>query len=563
MGRRRGRGRPARLGAGPVVAFLVLGALLPASGCAPDRRPPAGGDGPGLVVLVVVDQLRSDHLTRNRDLFSGGFRTLQEEGRGFAEATVDHAVTNSGPGHATLATGRHPSGHGIVDNSWVERAQEGPRVLSAVGDPDVRIVGDTAARGRSPARRLVGGLADWARAADPGARAVSIGQAPHSANAMAAREGGHAYWFSGRRGRFVTSTWYRNRLPAWVEAFHRDTLPALMADSVWELGVAPEHRGRARPDRAPFEADGVHTTFPHAFTDEVPEEARREPGAFGEWFATTPMLDEAILALARAAVRGLEMGRRGATDVLTLNLSSTDEAGHAFGPRSLEQMDAVLRLDRALDGFLGFLDRELGRDGYLLALSADHGAADVPEADVPGRGRPPSGVRVGRGAMVAAFDRVVEAIRVREGSDSALAVRLAGLLEDEPFVADVLTPAERAADAPTDTFPRLYRNSHHPERGLDFPLFDPEGRTSPGVYGLSVRLVPGAVIYAATSVHGSPYPYDRTVPIHFLGAGVAPGEGGGRARTVDVAPTLAALSGLPLRQGLEGRVLDFVYGDSP
>jgi arylsulfatase A-like enzyme len=63
---------------------------------------------------------------------------------------------------------------------------------------------------------------------------------------------------------------------------------------------------------------------------------------------------------------------------------------------------------------------------------------------------------------------------------------------------------------------------------------------------------------SSTSIatHGSPYAYDSNVPLLFWGpAWVKPSAVTTRAETVDIAPTLARLLGVPSPAASEGRVL--------
>ncbi len=492
---------------------------------------------PKLLVLVAVDGLGADVLARAEPALAGGFRRLLREGRTFPEAVVDHAITVSHPGHVTLATGRHPSGHGIVDAAFYR--PEG--FTDAVNDPGVKIVGVPNAMGGSPRWIEAPTLSEWAQTASPEARCVAVGTGRWSSLLHAGHARCDVYWYGPSVGRYVTSTAYREDDAPWAAAFNAERLPSLReASRVWELTVPASRRGLARRDRAPYEGDLVHTTFPHRLADvATPEEAADPRAAFG-WFAGTPFADEATLELALAGVRGDALGKRAPVDVLSIVLSTIDDSGHYYGSGSLEQLDVLLRLDRALGTFFDALDREVGRGRWAVALSADHGMLDVPEAiqEAGGKAR-----RVTPEEIGPLLARLKAAKREER----------AAILRQADFVAEVTTAREPGGSEP---FATLWRHSARADRVPRFPLLDPEEGTSPaGEAGLLVRFTEGSMPDFDRAVHGSPYLYDRRVPFLLMGPGVRPGRSGKPARTVDVAPTLARLAGIALPAVLDGKPL--------
>jgi predicted AlkP superfamily pyrophosphatase or phosphodiesterase len=522
----------------PLAGFLPI---LLSLGCGN----PEPHDGPRLMVMVVVDQLIPDLLERYDEHYSGGLRRLLDEGFRFDNAAHDHGVTETAAGHATISTGVYPKTHGIVANDWFEFDQAGePRYVYAVADSLSPIVGIPERPGRSPRNLERGGMADWVLGADSGAHVVSVSKKDRAAVTMAGTAPGHVYWLDAEEGRYVTSTWYRQALPGWVEDFNREARTRFLSDSVWYSTIpAGLEQVVPRGDPAPYEADGIHTTFPHRFEE---EEEGSSPSDFNEWIAERPMVDAATIELAMTSVRELGLGDDDIVDYLSVSLSQVDYVGHRYGPHSVEQFDTLLRLDRLLGEFLAFLDGEIGAGRWVLGFSADHGVQPVPEY-LQELGQP--GGRVGGRDFRAAARLVREAL-----PDAAAAVsgpeqeQVAELLEQLDFVADALTQAELAGEPAADSLIRLQQNSYFAGR-MPGPLH------RYGVH-LEIRLTPGTVEYTGGGTnHGSPYRHDRHVPLIFLGAGVQPGLSDGRVRTVDVAPTLAALAGIPVPADLAGRDL--------
>lgn len=531
-----------------IRCLRVTTLLLAAAGLATCGPSPSDADAtrPRLLVMVVVDQLGQELLTRYEGILRGGFRRLLDEGAYISQVEVPYAVSNSAPGHATLATGMEPRHHGIVDNGWmVPRGDGSWHYVGAVTDTTERVVGGEGGPGRSPRARLSSTLGDWAIATDPRARVLVVGQGPTSANDLAPSHGGQAYWFSAEAGGYVSSTYYVDSLPDWAARFDTEELPRLMAAGVpWTLAVPDSLRGLALPDDTPWEGDADARVFPHG-----PVGPNADPLDIAQAFASSPAVDEASLRLAEEGLRALALGQRESTDVLLINVSALDEAGHSFGPWSLEQLDALLELDRHLGRFMEVLDEVVGRDRWVLALTADHGAATPPEQ----AGAPAT--RVGLEEMARVWSEL-GALADRAGgprTDEAVSY-----LESLPYVADVYTIAElRGGDVDEEGWLSLYRRSFREDRIPDFPFYDRTGRTSPAALGIGgIRLTEGTVPDFAVSVHGSPYPYDRRVPLMLLGAGTRAGVRlSGSARITDVAPTLAELGGLPVPEGLDGRSL--------
>lgn len=527
----------------PTILVGLVSCAVPAS-CSDDQA----GQGPALVVLISADQMRGDFLdetaARNyTQAFERGFRRLLDDGLVFPKATHDHAVTHTAPGHATLATGVFPARSGIVANTWREKAsEEGEQWIEvyAVADESSPLVGVESgdSEGRSPRNLNRSGLGDWLIAHDSDARAVAISSKDRSAITLAGHAG-QAYWLHPAAGRVVTSTYYARDLPNWVQAFNAEEMPELTADSVWESIVPPHLETLARPDEAPYEGDGVHSTFPHRSSAEADGPGERERR---EWLLRTPKSDEIVLAFAMRAIEELELGRRGSVDYLAVGFSATDYVGHGYGPFSQEQLSNLIHLDGVLGALFDHLDEVLGSDGWIAAVSSDHGVATMPEASE--EWGPVEGRRLDSGELAEAMFSLLEEARSGGGGESEVAVRLAAELEASGLAAKAYAHAELRAAPPADSLAGFFRNSWHPER---LPHF------------LSTRGVeyagwPGDLAYWGPqgTTHGSPHLYDRWVPLVFLGAGVRSGISWQPVRTVDVAPTLAALARVPTPTDLDG-----------
>lgn len=522
----------------------VAGALLVALS-APSGAGAQGTEGPSLVVMISVDQLRADLMDRYAHLFDGGLARLLHEGHRYTQASHNHAVTETAAGHATLSTGVYPARSGIVANSWEQRSGEAWVSMYAVADSTSPILGLEelpTEYGRSPRNLLRGGLADWVAAADDDARVVSLSGKDRAAITMAGTVPGHVYWLFPGAGRFVTSTHYRDHYPEWLERFNQEVMPGILADTVWSHSAPETHRDAARADSADYEADGVHTTFPHRASAET---RVGNPAARNAWVLTKPGADRAVAALAKEAIDILELARRGSVDYLSLSFSATDYVGHGYGPLSQEQLDNLVRLDGELGALFRHLDEAVGAGRWVAGFAADHGVMTMPEY-LAEQGK--DGVRIdGEARSNAIFDELRAAVDMAEDMPDMVQRFVRGV-EKKKLVAAAYPHSELTADGePADSFAVLFRHSHHPDRAA--------GLTSR--YGIELRFGEYHLFtsYPTGTTHGSPYWYDRHVPFILMGAGVRPGISHEPVCTVDLAPTLAALARIPVPDDLDGSVV--------
>lgn len=530
-----------------VRTFLLVALAAGPSAAAPSVAAPsvaaaAQTDRPTLVVQITFDQLRGDLLERYRPALTGGFKRVLEQGYWVRQAEAAHGITNSYPGHASLATGLFPSRHGLTANEWWLRRDGRGVSINVAQDARYPMPGKEPSTGISPAWMAGTTLAEWLKASNPGSRSVVLGSL--ATITYGGRSPDVLYWYDGGAGAFVASTFYRQG-HAWIDAFNRE-LPNRPRS--WSLTVPAEHRQLARPDASTYENKGRHNTFPHDFAVESKGERGEAPTPYGAWFGNTPLKDETLFELAARAVDAEQLGRRGGVDYLAIIADTTDASGHVYGPNSLEQMDTILRLDRALGKFLDHLDRTLGPNRYTLAISADHGVTDPPEEH---------GLhRITADEIDLLLDRVESVVAAHRGTREQLADMIAAELRKSPLIGDAYTEAQLAGPA-TDPNMALFKRSFRPGLTPDFPLWGKKDRDPhPAQYGVVVRFKEGMIFDRVAAVHGSPYDADRLVPVIFYGAGVRRGEASSGARTVDVAPTLASLAGARTPPGLDGKVVE-------
>ncbi|MCU0620884.1 MAG: alkaline phosphatase family protein [Gemmatimonadales bacterium] len=497
--------------------------------------PACAADPPSLVVVVVVDQMRADYVDRFGAEFTGGLGRLFRTGIRYTDAHQDHAVTETAPGHATVLSGRSPASTGIVANR------------KGVSDPSAPLLGVDGA-GASPHRFRGTALLDWIRVRHPDARALSVSRKDRGAILPIGRARADVYWLV--RGRFTTSTWYADSLPAWLASWNARRGAARLAGTQWELsrpaGSYPE------PDSMAYEYGGGRKVFPHPFPTDTSDAEK----AVGD----SPWADSLTLDVALDGARVLQLGRRRAPDLLVVSLSATDIIGHRFGPDSREVHDQLLRLDRWLGTFLDSLAVLVPRERTVLALTADHGVLPFPERSGTGgrasiRSLMLDAERRLEGASTGALDfdfdsglitADVAAIRAMGVNLDSLSSALARDAAAVAGVGSVYTPATLAAAPAADEEARLWRK-----------LVPEDGRW---LLAASLRSGWQWGEGSGGTTHGSTARDDTHVPIVFVVPGRPAGSVASRVTTEDIGPTLAALVGVAPTEAVTGRVLPEVAG---
>ncbi len=508
---------------------------------------------PRLVVSIVVDQMRADYLDRYYPHFEvGGFRRLMERGYQFRNAHYPYMPTYTAPGHASVATGATPEVHGIIGNHWYDkRAGE---VVYCVSDSTAESVGSNTPAGKmSPFQLLVPTLGDAMRLHwKLESKTIGISIKDRSAILSAGHTGNGAYWLDGSTGDFVTSTWYKEELPAWVQAFNDSGLVDHYLSGPWELRDPIERYLSSDVDDSPYEGKPSgkdRPTFPYDLPALLPTNGY---GMIGY----TPFGNQIVVDMAKAAVLSEGLGQDDIPDLLAISFSATDKIGHRYGTQALETEDTYARLDQSIAELLVFLDREIGPHNYVLTLTADHGGAMVPaylrDLSIPAGYFKADSLKTtlrsaleekwGDEGIFKAFGNeqvFLDHEKIQQLGLTKKVVQdfIERILMDFPGVGYVLTDEEMFSGHFLNPIIQRVQRGYHPLRSGD----------------MAVVLLPGWMQYGPVGTsHGSPYAYDTHVPIIFYGAGI---ESGKTARPVDVtqiAPTLSSLLQMAAPHGATG-----------
>jgi len=520
-----------------LAVVVCIGLTAAARAAAPAAQ--TGGPA-SLVVILVVDQMRADYLTTFASRWQRGFRTLLERGTQFTHAEYPYWSTITCAGHTSIATGTLPRTHGMVLNRWWDRAAH--RVVACNDDPGAAAVSyqRPAAANASAARMLVTTLADELRSQKPGARVVSLSLKPRSAIGLAGHGGDAVVWFDDPSRSFVTSTAFARTPVPEVARFMAEQPFESQQNRVWALAApaASYHYGDVQPGEQPNA--GWTAVFPHVLADRAPADA-----AFADHWQKSPYSDAYLGRLGSWLVDQWQLGQRETTDFLGISFSALDMVGHDFGPRSREVEDMLIGLDATIGTLVDHLDRAVGRHRYVLALTSDHGVADIPEQAAAGRLANEDLGAVAEQALVDHWGAPV--------TGRYVAASLAGQIYFADGVFDRLAASSAAMEAVERALldvPGLVRVVRRDQLDRGDEVTQAIARGYRADRSGDLFLIPRRDWIIAeradgdATTHGTMYEYDRRVPLMLLGMGVPSGRNTTPATPLDVAATLARAAGI-------------------
>ncbi|MGX1589037.1 alkaline phosphatase family protein [Brevundimonas diminuta] len=558
-----------RLLASALGLSLCLGAAAPAAfaqTAAAQTAAPAAQDGraaPSLIVTVVVDQLSANLFNQYRSQFTGGLKTLADQGMVSINGYQTHGVTVTCAGHSTVLTGAHPARSGIPANDWLDTTT-GQETYCLAAPQNTLAHGKNTDNGPvGPEQLSASTLGDWLKAVSPESRIYGVSGKDRGAITLAGHKGDGAFWLTEN---FGFTTYVEPGQSAQARLAPVAALNARMIDR-----FTREAPSWTYSNAACRRLEGQWTIAGQTFDSKVP------PANFR--LDNSPILDELTIEGAIELMDSQQLGRRGVTDMLGVSLSATDRIGHSYGTQGPEMCEQMLRLDTALGVLMDKLSTIPG--GAIVVLTADHGGSDFPERSAV-EGYPHAG-RVDRALQ----PRVNAALKARFGLDADPLISSAGgfVIVDkdrkslpEPLRSQVLAAAIELLNAEPQVALAVARdellaepvpNSINPE-DLNvrerLRLSAVAGRSPDILRAWQPGLTGQGRVGGAISSHGSPWDYDRRVPIVFWWPGAEGQERFLPMRTIDIAPTLANLIGVQPDGPIDGRCMDlpqFAKGRCP
>lgn len=508
---------------------------------------------PKMVVGIVIDQMRWDYLYRYYERYGhSGFRRLLQDGYTCSNTTINYLPTYTAPGHACIYTGSVPAIHGIAGNDWVDK--NGNRMY-CVQDTTVTTTEPSKDGPMSPANLLTTTVTDELRlATNKLSRVYGVSLKDRGSILPAGHMANGAYWYNDLTGNFISSSYYPNANPNWLKRFNERKV----ADSLVALGWYTLFAGDTyiQSDADSAACEGTLTgekspVFPHIF------DTLTGPRRYGV-IKSIPAGNTISMMMAKACIEGEQLGKGQYTDFLALSLSATDYVGHRFAPNSVEIEDTYLRLDRDIADLLLYLDKQYGKDGYLVFLTADHGAAHnanyLTDRHIPA-GSEQGSVKQELNAwlkQVYGIDNLVtftdnyqicfdESLIAKTGKDrEGIRANTMSWLQAQPQVAYAIDLENIWRNTVPEPIKTMAVNGYNSQRSG----------------GIQVILHPGwynSNGHTTGTTHGTWNPYDTHIPLIWYGWNIKHGESDAPVYMTDIAPTVASLLHIQMPNGCVGK----------
>ena len=544
------------LSCGLASAQIVAAAQTVASNAASalSQTSNAGGvERPKLVVGIVVDQMRWDYLYRYQQRYTdGGFKRLLNEGYSCENTLIPYVPSVTAIGHTCIYTGSVPSIHGIAGNNFVI---DGKKVY-CTDDNTVKPVGTTSEAGlMSPRNLWVTTIGDEMKLASNGrAKVVGVALKDRASILPAGHNPNGAFWFDDVTGHFITSSYYMNKLPRWVEAFNNKQLAKRYLSEPWNTLYPKDTYTESTSDKNEYEADvrpGVEATLPLNLP------ALYKKYGYGI-IRNTPFGNALTFDMAKAAVEGELLGADAETDLLTVSCSSTDYIGHQVGTHAIETEDTYLRLDKAIADFLSYLDTKVGKGNYLVFLSADHGAMNnarfLQDCRIPAGNWDDKAMATQLNQVLAkTYPNVGDIVKTVMNyqvffNHDVIQQHQLDFEKIKQIVLQVLKEDHNVLYAcdmqkvMTESIPDVVKsriiNGYNRERSGDVVVLLKPNHYAHGMKGTD---------------HGAWNPYDTHIPLVFMGWGIKHGTTTKPTYMTDIAPTIAALLHVQAPNGTVGQ----------
>ena len=508
---------------------------------------------PKLVVGVVVDQMRYDYLVKFMDKYSeDGFRRLLREGFSFTNANYNYVPTYTACGHACVYTGTTPSYNGIISNDWFNRYTK--KNVYCVNDTTVSSLGTTSISGKmSPVNLLTTTIGDELKlATNFKSKVIGIALKDRGSILPAGKGADAAYWHDPYTNNFVSSTYYMKELPKWVDDFNARKVADSLLSRPWTTLLPIEKYTESSADDTPYEGLYSGETKP-VFPHNLPA----IKAADNELVRKTPFGNTLTREFVESALQNEQLGRRGETDFLAISFTSTDYVGHMFGINAIELEDTYLRLDQDMALLLNALDQQVGKNEYILFLTADHGAVNNPmySEDHKLNGEFFDGNPLmdslkqemkkvygdGEFFLNTSTSNIYlnrDLVASKKISLADFQNRVAAFIGNFEGVANVITSTELMKGVARTGIASFVQNGFNPQRSAD----------------VIVQLQPGWISWGTKTgtTHGSAYRYDTHVPMVFFGKNIHNGSSSEPVVVPDIAPTIATWLDIEFPSGTTG-----------
>ena len=511
---------------------------------------------PKLVIMLVVDQMRPDLLTRFDDLYVGGLRWLMDNGVWFTDTHHEHSYTATGPGHTAIGFGQYPGNIGVIGNSFYDRDLD--KNVNCVEDPNAEVIGSDHGKARSFSRYDARGLGDWIKEEYPQSKIISIAGKDRAACILGGKNPDLPLYYN-HSGQFISSDYYVDSLPSWVKIFNEKLNIKSYKDSLWNKSLKnDQYLKYAREDHFYGETDDyLNSLYSPVFPIGFERDVDPKSSIMGR-----PWFERIILNLAKETIEEESLGSDTIPDFLAIGFSAMDWMIHNYGPYSQEVMDACIKLDKYLDDFIHYVDMKVGLNNVLFVLTADHGGLPLPEFIIENGGQ---AGRINKDHFQEALqwideeceERFERKIYHRDGGNFFLNLETLKKINVDPeiiygLIEKYLTEVEGIdriaikekileSDESDKITRRLKNMIHHHMTPEIFPIVN-SGYLYRGPYGTS---------------HGTPYDYDTHVPLIFARKQFRERKNNFPTATVDIAPSIAKYLHISIPSYVDGKPVEF------
>ena len=515
---------------------------------------------PKLVVGIVVDQMKMEYLYRFSDDFSpNGFKRLMNNGYTFQNMHYNYVPTYTAPGHASIYTGATPAIHGIVGNEWFNKKLG--KEMYCTDDDSVKIIGEGTQKegAMSPKNLQTTTITDELRlATNFKGKVIGLSLKDRGAILPAGHFANWAFWYS-NTGAFISSSFYGAALPDWVTTFNQEKRFMPYINKGWDLlkPIASYNESLADDNIYEGKLNGEKPVFPYNLKEMYDK-------SDASILRATPFGNDLLEEFAKKTIEKEELGKDNVTDFLTVSFSSTDYVGHILGPRSMELQDTYLRLDQTIADFLLYLDQTVGKDNYLLFLTADHAGAEnvsylkdhkynvtyIDSKEIRKALRTFSIDTFGVDLVLNCsnfnlfFNK--EIIKTKGLEMTKIKQSFKDFLMTQEQVKRVYTEEEILGATGNDYFLNFIAKGYDPIQNGDLIILNKPGFIEYGPTGTS---------------HGTAYSYDTHVPLIFYGWHIKHGESFNKKEITQIAPTIAQKIKIQFPNGTEAEVLEEILGE--
>lgn len=508
---------------------------------------------PKLVVGIVIDQMRWDYLYRYYARYGeGGFKRMLGEGFSVENCKIPYIPSVTAIGHSSIWTGSVPSIHGIAGNNFVKDG----KVVYCTADDTVNPVGSDSKAGKmSPHNLWVTTIGDELRlATNNRSKVIGVALKDRASILPAGHHANGAFWFDDKSGKFITSTFYMDKLPEWVNKFNKQKLPNKYLSKKWETLYPIDSYKESTSDDNNYE-NGIVEGEKAVLPLDLPTLYKKHGYKI---LRSTPFGCNLTFDIAKAAIEGENLGRNTDTDLLTISCSSTDYIGHQVGVNAIETEDCYLRLDKALADFFTYLDQTVGKGNYLTFLTADHGG--VNNATFLQDQRIPAGIWNKKGLV----DELNKSLKTKFNTDKDLVKTIMNnqvffntdIIEelglDYAAIKQVVVDRLKKDKDVHYAFDMEKTSIESIPEELKFRAINGYNRERSG--GVQIVLKPGHYDYYSSkgTTHGAWNPYDIHIPCLFMGWGIQHGESAQPHYMTDIAATVCAMLHIQAPNGCIG-----------